>query len=220
MLTTRNEWSDHLRAAARGALTGTPLGDPASTDEPLAWIENFRDDAEHRRAIDRPFLSYLLGTDPGPAPDRTSPAEALWWSLHEASSEPFLLVNTEGSLVPERGMALEVWTEEELGALHALSRFAMSRRAPELSARVDAAVRWLIEHVQPDNATNHPWAIHCFVMESVRPASPVASEARMYAETLLHNCLVGRGVPDRFSACILTDAADALAGLDRKRSRH
>jgi hypothetical protein len=98
--------------------------------------------------------------------------------------------------------ALEHESERELAGLHAWA-WAL-RENPESSDAFESAARWVIENVQPDHATNRPWAIHVFIER----AGDV--EARMYAETLLHNCLVTTGEPDFFSACILLDAARAL----------
>lgn len=98
-----------------------------------------------------------------------------------------------------REESLETWTESELCCLHALSWM------PEYSRRVRAAASWLIETLQPDNATNHPWGVHVFATLGGEDA-----DANMYAQTLLHNALVGGGrggVPDARSAFILWDAA-------------
>ncbi|MBZ0171155.1 MAG: hypothetical protein K8E66_02125, partial [Phycisphaerales bacterium] len=59
--------------------------------------------------------------------------------------------------------------------------------------------------------TNHPWAVHVFLRLSLAESDRAASDAaRLHAETLLHNALVSSGRPDRFSACLLLDAARAL----------
>jgi hypothetical protein len=46
----------------------------------------------------------------------------------------------------------------------------------------------------------------------------LSTDARLYAETMLHNTIVHQGRPDRFSALILWDAADALADNGTSRS--
>lgn len=71
----------------------------------------------------------------------------------------------------------------------------------------ESSARWLITEIQPDNATNLPWAVHVFASLAVRDDS---HEARMYAETLMHNCMVSSGQPDTLSALILLDAAKQL----------
>lgn len=70
-----------------------------------------------------------------------------------------------------------------------------------------AAAAAYMEQIQPDNATNHPWAIHVFLVHALRTGT---DDGRMYAETMLHNCMVGSGRPDRLSAVILLDAAHAI----------
>jgi len=69
------------------------------------------------------------------------------------------------------------------------------------------AARWHVEHTQPDNATGLPWAIHVMVDLACSEVDP---EAELFAQTLLHNCLVERGLPCRRAALILHDAARAL----------
>ena len=73
--------------------------------------------------------------------------------------------------------------------------------------RVRLAVIWHLEHIQPDNATNHPWAVHLFAAAGCEVGAPHASEADLFAQTLAHNALVSMGRPDRISAHILADAA-------------
>ena len=100
--------------------------------------------------------------------------------------------------------AIEVWTEEELSGMHALVRLARRLDSKQARERLRSAVRWHIEHTQPDNGTNRPWALHAFLLEG----SP---EAHAYAGTLLHNALALSGRPTPLSAWILMDAAAELA---------
>lgn len=99
---------------------------------------------------------------------------------------------------------VEVWTEVELSSLHALWRLGRLRREPRLRARAVTAMRWHLEHTQPDNATNRPWALHAFLQEG-------SAEGEAYAGTLLHNALAHGGRPESLSAWILMDAAVELA---------
>ncbi len=138
---------------------------------------------------------------------------ALWWALVEPQAGPverWIDVRGEGPLFAQDACrAIEVWTETELSALHALwrhARIATGEAAAALSARISRAVFWHLEHTQPDNATNHPWAAHVFLLHG----SP---ESRHFAETLVSNCMVLNGRPDALSAWILLDAADAIDGL-------
>lgn len=110
----------------------------------------------------------------------------------------------DGPLAPQSEyITIEVWTESELAGLHALCNLALERNRERILRRVRRTVDWHIENTQPDNATNHPWALHAFLMRS-RP------EATHFAETLLNNCMVLNGRPDPMSAWILMDAAETL----------
>ncbi len=109
-----------------------------------------------------------------------------------------------GPLWPLLGRTpIEVWTEQELSGLHALWWLARRRGRDDLARRGAAARDWHLVNTQPDNATNRPWALHVFLLGGT-------DESRLYAETLLHNCLVGTGRPDPTSAWILLDSARAL----------
>jgi hypothetical protein len=98
---------------------------------------------------------------------------------------------------------IEVWTEVELASMHALWRLARRHARPDLRARLSIAATWHMEHTQPDNATNRPWALHVFLLQG-------SHEGRVYAETLLHNALALRGHPEPGSAWVLMDAAAEL----------
>jgi hypothetical protein len=98
--------------------------------------------------------------------------------------------------------------------LHALSHAAGIHGAPaSLSERVRSAALWLVDELQPDNATNHPWAIHVFAGLASDENNP---EADLYAQSLLHNALIEGGTPDHFSGFILYDAAIALGESDNR----
>jgi hypothetical protein len=113
-------------------------------------------------------------------------------------------------------VTIEVLTERELCALHALHRVARdlkSRGDLEGStwakSRCTRACMWLVEHLQPDNATNYPWGLHVMLLQE----PTLNGMGDHYAQTLLHNCQVGtgRGQADARSAWILWDAANELA---------
>jgi hypothetical protein len=202
-------------------LLATPPNDPD------LWISSFRDSLGNRRPCDQPMLAGLLGrrgvqvsslADVAAARaaelDTRSPDAALWWLLHDAHADPRELIapasNLPAPLFPRlHAQAIEMWTEAELSGLHALSWHA--RRDASLVARCEGAARWLIAELQPDNATNRPWAVHVIVDLSLRNDldATLRADASMYAQTLFHNCQVS-GAIDRFCACILLDAADAL----------
>lgn len=156
-------------------------------------------------------LPVVPGTSPPEAALRAARAGRdsidlqLWRQALVASTASIVKVPLgEGPLVPWDGsVAIEVWTEEELSGLHALWRIGRVASLPPAWDRARAAMRWHLEHTQPDNATNRPWAVHAFLLEG-------SGEALAYAGTLLHNALAMQGRPDPVSAWILMDAAAEL----------
>ena len=100
------------------------------------------------------------------------------------------------------GPAIEVWTETELAAVHAAWSLG-----PEWRAEARRAAAWLVDNIQPDNATNRPWGVHVFAMLAHETGG---AQYELYAQTLLHNCQVMTGRPDDFSAMILLHAARVL----------
>ncbi len=203
-------WPAMLRAAADPVL--------ASVD----WSRPFADDAGNTRPIDAMLIARLRGR---PAPPlrgslpATQPDLALWHALASnappertdavlaaARAEPRSSWGGDsGALFPQSGIALEVWTETDLAALHALWWLARTHHRPDWEALVRGASAWHLDNIQPDNATAHPWAVHLFAL-----AGATNPHARLYAETLLHNCQVSLGRPDKLSALILLDAACAI----------
>lgn len=202
------------------------------------FVAGFADGVGNRRRVDRPLLAWVLGAnaigmDAG-GMDATGtratrgdldPEERAWWSLHEprvgtdAGAWAGVAFDGDGPLFPglrERG--IEWWTQAELCGVHALSHVAIARDAEPtvhraVLRRLAAACEWLIDEVQPDNATQLPWAVHCFAALSLVPGRDAgrAAAARQYAQTLIHNAIVDGGVPDRFAACVLWDSAEWLA---------
>lgn len=198
-------WSDRLLSAATRTL---PAGFSHGGD---AALREFSDEQGDRRVGDEPFLAWVLGVPPRPAVGPESPEVRIWRALAEKT--PW----DDDALAPNPAMplldlppqtTLEVWTEAELSALHALWHVARREGRADLERRCMAAAGAYMEQIQPDNATNHPWAIHVFLVHAQHTG---AADGRMYAETMLHNCQVGRGKPDRLSAVILLDAGGTLA---------
>ncbi len=186
--------------------------DPSAVEsERLRAITGFRDELGHRRATDAPLLARLLGVHPGAPSGDLHPDAALWWSLHDHALDPVTLIEAaDGPLVPSlRRLGVEVWSEGELAALHALSWHANQPERSDLAARVESAARWHLAELQPDNATNRPWAVHVFADLANRSGD---AAARAHVGTLVHNSIVSLGRPDRLSAAILLDAADWLTG--------
>ena len=189
-LTDIPAWITHLRA----------LADTAPDDAALAL-----DDLE-------PPLRTALGLPAGaPVMRATSAApspEAQLWTARRDDAvdvDAILFADDDGPLLPpSRSRAIEVWTDAELAALHAAWWLAERDDHAARRARVARARAWHLEHTQPDNATNRPWAIHVFV-------SAGTPDATHYAETLLHNAIAVDGRPTTLGAALLRDAANALA---------
>ncbi len=223
-------WRDRLARTAGQVLAGELVeADGLSPARARAVVDMFADEGHNRPAIVPTFLAWRFNVDDASAPladDRPDERAAqidtgVWrWLAHTrtigAAPPPppppppgIDLRSTAGPLVGQGRLALEVWTEIELCVLHALwhARDRFPADASISTARLVAAARWFIEHVQPDNATNHPWAVHVFAWLGVTQRD---TEAEMYAGTLLHNCQVTYGRPDALSAHILADAAWAL----------
>ncbi len=183
------------------AATNPTLTDPGSIEDPSSFIENFSDEHAHRRSVDRPFLTCLfrrfghrLDAPVPPSPD-PSIATTLWHALATAQRTP---PPAHIPLTPLTDhTSIEVWTEELLCALHAASWIALTD--PAWQDAVDAHLPWIVEHLEPDNATRHPWSVHLFLTAD-DPA------LRLYADEQLHACRVQLAHPDRLSALILLDA--------------
>lgn len=142
--------------------------------------------------------------------------QRLWRACLGESDQADLIGHLQATLGDRRGallstdgfLAIEVWTECELAAVHALSRLARhtdARIAAFSGDRVVEAVRWHLEHTQPDNATNRPWALHAFLLAEDGSGDPTA-----YAETLLHNMSATEARNEPLSRWILADCAREL----------
>lgn len=211
-------WADRLRAAA--ALAWQIWPDQTANPEELA--RTFRDEAGHRRAVDEPFLRAILGLAPTSAAGQDwQPDAALWHAAasrdRAAAVEALSFQPPPGPLTPAGREPIEIWTESELCLLHAAWRIARLSGDEALRERCLAAAAWHVEYTQADNATNHPWAIHVFVvLGALRAGLPERGEAVFHVEQLLHNAMVSTGRPDRLSAHIFEDAAGELdAEADR-----
>lgn len=210
-------WRERLRSLAMQRLDGTPVAKPDeySVEQRLAFIANFRDDIGNRRPVDGPLLARLMGVSiSGEAASSRRDEVQLWRVLH-VGGDPLTCVapisEVPTPLFPDlHHLAIELWTESELSGLHALSHYAASGNSAA-EVRVRSAALWLLENVQPDNATQRPWAVHVFLKMAgdLTLSEAVRGSTRMYAETLLHNAMVPMGprVPDIFSACVLLDSA-------------
>lgn len=205
-----SEWAGWLRSVAEPVLGR------------IDWSVPFADERGHRREIDVPLIAWARGVRLDPVPSGPASTDtALWHALASgvaaAKVDEILRVaraaarspwgSDEGALLPQGNIALEVWTETELASLHALWWLARGHGRGDWGALIDGAVAWHLENIQPDNATAHPWGVHLFAL---RGAADAGGGARLHAETMLHNCQISLGRPDRLSALILMDAARAM----------
>jgi len=192
------QWMVHLRSIGQRRDTGDVVLGAGALDEPFGLAVS----DQHGGAA---------GSEAARARERVPWGEVgLWWAVVDRSVNVDALIAepTEGSLLPQ-GLyrAIEVWTEADLCGLHALWRLARERGRDDWQARCECVRAWHLEHTQPDNATNRPWALHVFLELWLRRGDV---DGRMYAETLLHNCMSMTGEPDALSAMILQDAAREL----------
>ena len=203
-------------------------------DDPASWALLLRRRADDRlsRTAGRPlgpaatrgFAAWRAGnaSHPArpPADDTPTPAQsiddALWRALCDESS-PIDHLFAGGSDAnpapisgPRTGVGIEVWTETELSAMQALWWLARRRGRPDWGRRLARGVAWMLEHIQPDNATNRPWAICVFLEHAQRTGD---ADALLYAETLLHNADLGADLDDPLVAHILADNANAMESL-------
>jgi len=205
-------WANRFSAAAARTF---PLG--------LGEIDaaNFTDERGNRRDIDQAFLAALLNL-PLAADAATGHKHVTDLHLWHAAAMPTDsrewiddLVST-GRSGPVFGEpfagTVEVFTESQLCALHALLRLATRERSERWLSHAVRSCLWLIENIQPDNGTNHPWGAHVFI---VVEAMGLTDSGIMYADAMLTNCQVHQGKPDRRSALILHDAGNELSRIAR-----
>lgn len=148
-----------------------------------------------------------LASPPSPS---STPDTILWNSVLEKKlPDPRAFSDAPGPLWPEAvAQGIEAWTLIELRGLHALWWLALQSQSDLLRARALNSAEWHVAELQPDNATNRPWAVHVFAILAAQRNDP---QADLHAQTLIHNALItGGGRPEMVSAAILLDAAEAL----------
>lgn len=207
-------WLADLAREGLGGLAWALEGGPGDARGREA-LGTFEDEMGHCPPAARAVLAHVLGR--GPEVVVGTGAELEFWRAslavlgragcgEGARAAGGSLATGHGPLVPDlRQEGLESWTQGELVALHGLSIGAW--RDSGAWARCESAARWLMSEVQPDNATNRPWAAHVFLRLWAREGDV---EARMYAETLVNNCRVTLGKVDRLSGLILGSGARVL----------
>lgn len=113
-----------------------------------------------------------------------------------------------GPLFPNRqNDGIELWTELELSGLHAIWWLESDRDVAAVASRLTPLVEWHVDTLQPDNATQRPWAAHVFRIVAETTSNP---SAQLHADQLVHASILRTGVPDVVSALVLRDAATAV----------
>lgn len=187
--------------------------------DPVVWASMLRsvaggagEDLEQRvqggTRVD-PYLLASLGLAEPPAHDDTQkPDEQLWRSVMNGDGDALDAVGERGRLFDaDDWSAIEVATEAELCGLQALAHAAIG--SEPVMDRCLSAARWLMAEIQPDNATNRPWACGFFAWLWCEQG---AAEALHYAEGQLHAAMAGNGTgtADARSGLILLDSANWL----------
>lgn len=96
----------------------------------------------------------------------------------------------------------EPWWAAELMILHAMRSHAWRRPNAASEAAIARCVAFHLAEIQPDHATNEPWAIHAFA---------ATDAGKLTAETLLHAAMVqGAGVLTPAARLIVIDALHAI----------
>jgi hypothetical protein len=211
-------WAAHLESLAVPVLPELLRSSEATPQSRLAFAISFRDEQQSRLPTDLPLIAHLLGTplpsyqhsdlsrEHGVSPS-TRPDLTIWDSLARPGLHlPADLLDSEGPFAPAlRETGIEAWTEVELSSLHALASIAIIQNDRHALNRCRSSVLWHLEHMQPDNGTNRPWAIHAFAIFAHQHP-----DAALHAQTLVHNACVQRGRPDKRSAFIMLHSAHAL----------
>jgi len=199
-------WRDLLRSAVGTAELSpidTGYGDRAVT---LAALE---ETVDINRSIDVPDLT--LPRLPAPAPHGSETAMLVWLTLSQAvrGEAPAVAALRKAieQLSPNALRATiddnpEPWWQQEMMILHALHSFALRQRDYTLIEKTLGAAAFHLAEIQPDHATNEPWAIHAYATHA---------DGTVTAETLLHAAYMnGGGVLSEVSRWILADAVAAL----------
>jgi len=203
-------WHHRLHAAGLSGMEESPLG--RSENPAPERIAAFRDASGQRHPSMTAMLARLFNAGPSVLAESSddSPDTVLWRAVLENKIyEHAAFSDDPGPLWPEGvNQGIEAWTLTELRGLHALWWLAVQSKSDSLRGHALECAAWHVAELQPDNATNRPWAVHVF---AVLAAERDDAQADLYVQTLLHNALItGGGRPETVSAAILLDAADAL----------
>ena len=148
---------------------------------------------------------------PMPAAEGQRAADAVWqaylqWTLGDASAS----VHLEDTILGLSPTALragpddnpEPWWANELLILHALQSFVLLSARLDLWPAIERCVAYHVAEIQPDHATNEPWAVHALGLHA---------DGNITAETLLHAAFVqGAGGLTPVAQLVVADALYAL----------
>ncbi|MCA9279643.1 MAG: hypothetical protein H6815_10180 [Phycisphaeraceae bacterium] len=223
---TLTDWADlltHTAGQAGHELVGMRTQPEADR---IAWINAYRDHYQHRRSTDGPVLAHVLKVSQ--SVDQSGAASVTVWEALAANNENLIsraVVDVCDLALREKPLTqgfdtdpIEQWTERELAVLHAVTTIAIQRRDESVLARLYRAACWHVREIQPDNATNIPWACHTFAYASCvaqqMKNEEMTTTAAMHVETILHNAVVSsmdaHGLIDHRAAALLIDAAESL----------
>jgi hypothetical protein len=105
----------------------------------------------------------------------------------------------DGALLkPQPGTNPETRWYDELVLLHAMSSYAVETHDPAIASAVNRAAEFNMMEMQPDHATQQPWALFAFHSNL---------QTRIQAEQILHTAIMhGRTNLDAISLILLADA--------------
>lgn len=207
-----DQWIGHLKQLAMPVLESVPFD--GSAEARMLYIDEFRDEYGSRRDTDSALLCRVLNVPYETIKsDETSDLDLrLWEALHTMNSDWESWISKTGGLVADI-QAIEQRTLIELCSMHALFHlvYAGDQINTVMQDRINSLVDWHTQELQPDNAINRPWGVVACIARAVTASEEDNSlSAMLHAQTLISNCCISMGQPDRLSAFILLDSANSL----------
>lgn len=202
---------DRWRALLRSAVGQLPL--PALAAAPGyrgAILLSVQAVAGRAPPVDLPRL--IIPPLPAVAPKGAAVSAAIWSTFarsvagDDAASEALRQAIDELSptaLATTIDDNPEPWWQQEMLILHALHSFALRQNDGSLIDKTLDCAAFHLAEIQPDHATNEPWAVHAYASHA---------DGAITAETLLHAAHMNGG--GSLNAASRWIAADALAALE------
>jgi hypothetical protein len=154
----------------------------------------------------------ILSSLPVPAV-RGSEVVAAVWSAYFAASRGdeaaiAVLDQATAALAPTALVATpddnpEPWWAAELMILHPLRSHAWRHPSAASEAGIARCIAFHLAEIQPDHATNEPWAVHAFA---------ATTDGHLTSETMLHAAMVQGG--GHLTPAARLVVADAVAAID------